>query len=160
MWSLTIKKDAYKFSAAHFTIFSETEAEAFHGHNYYVSIELKSSQLKDNEMVVELSKPKKALAEALKIWDEKSLFPEKNPFLKIANTDKNYEFKFNSKFYSLPKEDCVLLPVKNVCVESLAKQLAINLSTSLKTFNLDSFSVTVEETKGQSASFCMSLKEL
>ena len=36
--SLTIHKDELTFSAGHFTIFSATEREALHGHNYYVSV--------------------------------------------------------------------------------------------------------------------------
>ena len=35
--TLHIDKQAHKFSAAHFTIFSETERERLHGHNYGVS---------------------------------------------------------------------------------------------------------------------------
>ena len=35
--TLHIDKQAHKFSAAHFTIFSETDRERLHGHNYGVS---------------------------------------------------------------------------------------------------------------------------
>ena len=35
--TLHIEKQAHKFSAAHFTIFSETKRERLHGHNYGVS---------------------------------------------------------------------------------------------------------------------------
>ena len=38
--SLHIGKEALKFSAAHFTIFSATEAERLHGHNYHVSLDV------------------------------------------------------------------------------------------------------------------------
>ena len=35
--TLYIDKEAHKFSAAHFTIFTATERERLHGHNYSVS---------------------------------------------------------------------------------------------------------------------------
>ncbi|MDC0574224.1 6-carboxytetrahydropterin synthase, partial [Luminiphilus sp.] len=35
--TLHINKQAHKFSAAHFTIFSATDRERLHGHNYGVS---------------------------------------------------------------------------------------------------------------------------
>ena len=35
--TLYIDKESHKFSAAHYTIFSATERERLHGHNYSVS---------------------------------------------------------------------------------------------------------------------------
>ena len=40
--TLHIDKQAHKFSAAHFTIFSETDRERLHGHNYGVSARILS----------------------------------------------------------------------------------------------------------------------
>ena len=38
--TLRIGKESHKFSAAHFTVFSASERERLHGHNYGVSIRL------------------------------------------------------------------------------------------------------------------------
>ena len=38
--TLHIEKEAHKFSAAHYTIFSATERERLHGHNYFVSVRI------------------------------------------------------------------------------------------------------------------------
>jgi 6-pyruvoyltetrahydropterin/6-carboxytetrahydropterin synthase len=38
--TLYIDKESHKFSAAHFTIFSATERERLHGHNYSVSAKI------------------------------------------------------------------------------------------------------------------------
>ena len=38
--TLHITKEVHKFSAAHYTIFTATERERLHGHNYFVSVRL------------------------------------------------------------------------------------------------------------------------
>lgn len=40
MTTLYIDKESHKFSVAHFTIFSATERERLHGHNYSVSTKI------------------------------------------------------------------------------------------------------------------------
>ena len=43
--TLYIDKESHKFSAAHYTIFSATERERLHGHNYVVVVELSAKML-------------------------------------------------------------------------------------------------------------------
>ena len=38
--TLFIDKESHKFSAAHYTIFSSSERERLHGHNYSVSVRI------------------------------------------------------------------------------------------------------------------------
>ena len=39
-YQLALKKENFKFAASHFTIFSESRAEALHGHNYQIGVRL------------------------------------------------------------------------------------------------------------------------
>ncbi len=39
---IEITKEALHFAAAHFTLFSATERENLHGHNFYVALEIEA----------------------------------------------------------------------------------------------------------------------
>lgn len=158
MWSLKLSKEKFKFSASHFTIFSATNAERLHGHNYYVELELSGASKLSNGLIVDLNQPKKKVVEILEALDEKILIAEKNSYCSIQEQEKNIEVCFYDKFYSFPKEDCCILPLENISIEELAKEISERLKEDFAHLPIKNFTVSVAESRGQSASFLRELK--
>lgn len=154
-----LEKENFKFSCSHFTIFGPDRAEALHGHNYYVSVEIELTALDpalgmafDFNLVKPLVK---AVAERL---DERVLVPEKSPFLQISKTADRVVATYDGKKYDLPASDVILLPIVNVTSEELARHFALELQKGLSPHKetlarMRSISVGVEETRGQSVFF-------
>lgn len=153
-YQVTLAKERFKFSATHFTIFSDHEAESLHGHNYHVSVDLDFSQLgEDTGLTAEFSKVKYKIDKVCESLDEKVLLPDQSPYLIIDETDTNYEVRFSGKFYSFPKEDCAVLDVVNISSECLSRYVYDELAKDIQTIGLQSFSVTIEESDGQSVTY-------
>jgi len=150
MWSLKLAKENFKFSGAHFTTFSKKEAELLHGHNYYVSVTLENCNTLNHGMIVDLAEPKKVIKEILDSIDEKVLLAEDNPYTKIELQDSQIAVSFNEKSYSFPKEDCFVFPVENITIEALSGYLGEALKPSFSKYPIESFTVEVAETRGQS----------
>lgn len=150
-YTLEFTKDRFKFSAAHFTLFSATEAERLHGHNYRVFIKVVLPHI---EYSTGISAPFHSLKEDIeKICaklDEYTLIPKHSPFLEIERTSTNININFNSKKYSLPTEDVCLLPLVNITSELLAHYIhtEIYLIWSKK-YNALNLEVGIQESDGQ-----------
>ncbi len=153
-YTIHLSKETFKFSATHFTLFSETRAENLHGHNYYVSLALGFKEIdSDTGLAAEFSDLKKMIKEVCDQLDEKVLIPTLSPYLQVGKTDENYELRLNNKFYSFPIEDCEVLNIVNTSSECLAKWISEFLEKGLKAQGVEKFRVTVKETNGQSVSY-------
>ena len=160
--SLHLAKQNFKFSSAHFLIFDEKSAEMLHGHNYQVKVDIScTTQLKepDKGYFIDFNVLKKTIKEQCDAWDEHILLPEKNPEMKhqISQSGKNYDIQFRDRFYSFPVIETIWLPITNTSVENLSLLLAKNLLKKMKDFGIQKIRVSVEETRGQSASSMVSL---
>lgn len=153
--TLHLAKQNFKFSSGHFLIFDDLNAEKLHGHNYYVQVHISVPEEVDMTQTgyfVDFSEFKKEIKAQLDLWDEHVLFPAKHPDMKIEKKAANYEIHFRDRFYSMPQNEVVLLPVTNTSVEQLSRILAETLFEKFKKFNVKKLEVQVEETSGQSAS--------
>jgi 6-pyruvoyltetrahydropterin/6-carboxytetrahydropterin synthase len=151
--SLQLAKQNFKFSAAHFLIFDEKNAERLHGHNYQVQVNLEfpeAAPLK-NGFFVDFNVFKSFIKTQLDLWDERVLLPSLHPDMQISHEKNKLEVHFRDRFYAFPANEVVLLPVNNTSVEQLSKLLAENFMQEFKKFNLSSLSVSVEESVGQGA---------
>lgn len=156
-YKIQLNKERFKFSASHFTIFSASEAESLHGHNYHVSCEIVVDEVnKDLAMSFPFSGVKEKIDLLCKDLDEKILLPETSPFLKLEIKDKNIEVRHSGKFYSFPLVDCKSLPVSNITSEALAKYLCEKL-ISFISFPYQSIEIAVQESIGQTVSFIKSI---
>lgn len=155
---LSIAKDYLKFSCAHMTVFSATEKERLHGHNYRVKLELVYRSTEDHP-IVDVRAIKEIASKLCAAWDEHVLLAEKNPYFAIASSGPwdggNLTFRQCGKFYSLPADEVVLLPLDNISMEALASHLVDRFrlaAVSEPWFGLVSeVSVFVEESDGQGA---------
>ncbi len=151
-YTLLLKKQNFKFSSSHFTIFNKTEAEFLHGHNYQVGLKVQFKTVDaKTEMAVDFNVIKKAVRALCEELDEKILLPRNSSFLKIADSPhypKHIEVRFADRVYCFPKKEIYFIEASNVTSESLARCLHQKLSPSmLKAV----FSVSVHETAGQAA---------
>lgn len=159
--TLHIAKQNFKFSAAHFLIFNEHEAERLHGHNYQVKVDLGYSKdlMKLPEgSFVDFNVFKQAIKSHLEIWDEHVILPRLHPDMKyqISADGKNYEVRFRDRFYSFPLNEVIWLDVANTSVEAFSKILARDFFEMFKKHKIAKVRVVVEETRGQGASCVIS----
>ncbi len=164
-FKIRLAKESFKFSATHFTIFSDRAAEALHGHNYQITVECELSKLDEFDMGFEFNELKPLIKKLTEEWDEKFLLPAKSPHLKLRDEDvrgtPHLVIDFANRSYRAPKNETLTLEATNITSESLARVFAHKLSqawknqlgSSVAAFSerLLALSVTVEETRGQSA---------
>lgn len=158
--TLHLAKQNFKFSSGHFLIFDEKSAERLHGHNYSVKFEIETTEaaeFKQQGYWIDFNVLKKMIKAQLDLWDEHVLLPKLHPDMKIVIDNKNYQIHFRDRFYSLPMNEVVLLPVRNTSVEELSRLLAEELLGQMKPLGVKTLQVLVEETAGQGASTKVSL---
>jgi 6-pyruvoyltetrahydropterin/6-carboxytetrahydropterin synthase len=153
---LNLAKQNFKFSSAHFLIFDDQKAEMLHGHNYQVEIKVypKSDyKMDETGYFIDFALVKSKVKALCDAWDEHILLPEQHKDMKykLSSDQKNYEINFRDRFYSFPKVETIWLPVKNTSVEQLSRLFAAGLQRELKSFPIGRLEVTIEETRGQSA---------
>ena len=150
-----LRKDAFKFSAAHMTVFGLSDKEALHGHNYQVSVDIGLNETTDSEMIPFVVF-KKAILAICHQWDEKVLLPKASPYLQDRSTDDQADFTLCGRRYSLPQIEVVWLPVDNVTTESLSKEFlsafAVAIESVIKAKKINQITVRVEEAPGQGSS--------
>ncbi len=120
--SIELEKEAFHFSAAHFTLFSATERENLHGHNYQVRCRI-SCSVNDHGLAFDYTGIKRRIKELCDALDEYTLMPALSPWLKIRESSRHTVIEFDGEELRLPKRDLRLLPVTNVSLEALAEYL-------------------------------------
>lgn len=151
---IELSKEQMKFSASHFTIFSSTERERIHGHNYHTHLSLKV-QLNHQGINFNYAIYKKQMVSLCNQLDEYLLLPGLSPFLSHTIKGSNIEIHFNQEYFSLPKNDVLILPLKNITLEELSKWFITQLINDQKTLTahqIFEMNVKVYSAKGQSCS--------
>ena len=152
-YSITLAKEDFAFSAAHFTLFEDQPAELLHGHNYQVSLELRGEELNDLGLLVDIAAVKQHVREQCRALDERTLIPERAKPLKIQRHDDAIEVEFESRRYRFPVSDVLLLPLENVSMELVARMLWERTAQVLRGSRVTEFTLTLRETPGQAASY-------
>lgn len=127
---ISVRREQYKFSCAHMTVFPDGSKERLHGHNYQVGLDLELTDVAFERMLP-FAAIKDALAAICHDLRERVLVASRNPLTTVVRDDDELELLVCGKRYLLPREDAVLLPIDNVSVEGLADHLADRLLTSL-----------------------------
>jgi 6-pyruvoyltetrahydropterin/6-carboxytetrahydropterin synthase len=148
-YRLVLAKEDFKFSSAHFTLFSAERAELFHGHNYRVSLELSGSALDDWGLLADLESIKEAVRRLCRKLDSRTLLPAQGPGLSWESREGEVEVRFGSRRYLFPEEDVLVLPLANTSIELLARFFWDDLAPQLRGSRIDTLAVSVEETAGQ-----------
>lgn len=155
-YSIKLYKEYFNFAASHFMIFGDGTREPLHGHNYRIKVHGKSLQL-DDDMVFDFVKIKPIIREVCDSLDHKLILPAKNEKIKFSYDEKNILLSLSSgDFFSIPKQDTLLLPILNTSAERLAYYLCheiVNLTQKRYAFTFSCMDVEVEESSGQSATY-------
>lgn len=152
-FSLRFAKADFKFSVAHFTLFSADEAEPLHGHNYRVRVEVSGGETDERGLLAESDAIKRRIRELCAELDERVLLPDRSPFLEIRQEEQTLECRFADRIYQFPPKEVALLPLANITMELLARLLWRNLADDLKRGALTELAVEIEETEGQSCRY-------
>lgn len=91
--------------------------------------------------------------------DEHLLLPGKHPVLTtMAKPDGNTEIRYRERFYSVPTNEVIVLPITNSSAENLATwvggQIRDRMRERWPTLRVLRLEVGVEETPGQRGIYC------
>ncbi|MEZ4453674.1 MAG: 6-carboxytetrahydropterin synthase [Nannocystaceae bacterium] len=153
--TLELYNEAMAFSAGHFTIFSATERERLHGHNFLVYAAI-TGIVGDNGLLADYSIFKRLLVEICRSYDKIFLLPGLSPHLEIREDGDHLEAIFDGVAIPFLRKDVLVLPLSNVSVEELARVIADRLvDETLRRGAADVTAITVKisSNPGQSGSY-------
>lgn len=149
--TLYIDKEAHKFSAAHYTIFSASDRERLHGHNYSVSARI-VAEMGDNGFSADYNVYKRKLAALCEPLDEYMLVAADSPYQSVEMTDDEVWVVFDGRTLKFPADETLLLPIANVTVEALAHYLLEKLIQDTEDHALVEVELGVSSGAGQTGS--------
>lgn len=150
-YRVRVTKDNLVFSAAHFITFNGNICERLHGHNWRTAVEV-SGPLDENEYVFDFIALRDALQAIVNELDHRVLLPMQHDQIRVIQTERETEAVFEDRRWVFPREDCLLLPVRNTTAEAIAQWIGERLIKDLAArskHNLDCLQVEVEENFGQ-----------
>lgn len=152
--TITIDKEDIKFSSGHFTMFSGTERERVHGHNFSVECSVECV-VGDNGMAMDYEIIKSLLRQICSEWDERLLIPTESAYLEVVRDGTKIGLIFNGqKVLEVMEEEVQCLPIRNVTGEELSDYLTRYLEGALSRYvesgDILNISVSVSSSKGQS----------
>ena len=134
--TIEISKEYLHFAAAHFTLFSATERENLHGHNFQVTLNA-TAPIHNDGLTFDYNILKKTLKALCDEYDEQVLMPTKSPYLSIETDNEFTYVLFNGERIPFLDRDLTLLPIRNVTVEELAHHLLERLTQDAAIAALD-----------------------
>lgn len=152
--TIEISKEDIKFSAAHFTLFSATERERLHGHNFAVHLAV-TAPVGDDGICFSYKEVKTRLRELCNSLDEYMVLPTLSPHLRIEEEGLFYIAVFNSERIPFLKAETLLLPMRNSTVEEFARYLLgrfIGDGSFVNDRNICAAEIKVSSGPGQSGS--------
>lgn len=117
--TLYIDKESHKFSAAHYTIFSATERERLHGHNYSVSARI-VAPMGDNGYAADYNLYKGRIAALCEELDEFLLLAGESPYQRVDEEGDCYRVRFGDEEMQFLRSDTRVLPIRNATVEEFS----------------------------------------
>lgn len=151
--TLYIEKQAHKFSAAHYTIFSASERERLHGHNYAVSARI-VAETGDNGFAADYNVYKANIASLCHELDEYMLLASQSPHQTIEEQGDYYRVRFADDEMLFLKSDTLVLPLRNTTIEELSTYLLGKLVGLSATEGIVELQLYVSSGPGQKASSC------
>lgn len=147
---IEISKEYLNFSAGHFTIFTATERENLHGHNFQVrgavTAAIGADGLAFNYVLL-----KRVLRDLCDALDERVLLPECSPYLTLEYQDGMVIGGFADERIPFLARDCVALPIRNATIEELAGLLLARLRArpEIAGWDLRALEIGVSSSPGQ-----------
>lgn len=147
---IEISKEYLNFSAGHFTIFSATERENLHGHNFQVRCHVTAGVGPDG-MAFDYVLLKRVLKSLCDELDERLLLPLHSPHLRIERADGMVVLGFGAERLSFPERDVLVLPVRNITIEELSRLMLerLRVRPELRGWDLRAIELGVSSGSGQ-----------
>ena len=147
---ILIEKEDLHFSAGHFTIFSDTSRENLHGHNWYVRARL-LGVVGEGGLTFDYNIVKSELRQLCEHLDEKMLMPTQSPHLSFNEENGYVVVRFADERIPFLPRDVVLVDVRNISVEELARWMMVKLTQSerIRALPLRSMCIGVSSGPGQ-----------
>ena len=152
-FTVRVTKDYLVFCSGHFITYDGDHCERIHGHNYRVAVEVEDD-LDQNHYVVDFIALKDLTRAITDELDHRMLLPSRSKQIQLHEDGPNVRVTYRDRFWSFPREECVLLPVANTTAELLADYIAGRLREAMtdRGWKLPRIlRVDVEESFGQSA---------
>jgi 6-pyruvoyltetrahydropterin/6-carboxytetrahydropterin synthase len=152
-YTVRVTKDYLVFCAGHFITYGGDHCERIHGHNYRAAVEVEGD-LDENHYVVDfiaLRDLTRAITDEL---DHRMLLPSRSRLILVREDGPNVRVTFGNRYWSFPRDECVLLPIANTTSELLADYIAGRIRQGMPTLGWTPpqvLRVEVEECFGQSA---------
>ncbi len=138
------------FSAAHFTIFSATERENLHGHNFKLGCAV-TAPVGEDGLCFDYAIIKRSLRALCDSLDERMLLPARSPHLRVEQDAQEIRAYYAAEVLRFLPRDVIILPVANVTVEALS-QYFLDLMLSDPAFSalpIHALAVRVSSGSGQ-----------
>ena len=152
-FSIEVAKDYFNFASAHFLIFADGKREPLHGHNYQVSVVMEG-ELDNAGVVLDFITFKPLVKRICDGLDHRTLIQTESSVLKVRARDQDVEVRYGKQKIILPKQDVILLPLKNTSTELLAEHIAGRIRRDVRRkfprTAIRFIEVGVEEARGQS----------
>jgi 6-pyruvoyltetrahydropterin/6-carboxytetrahydropterin synthase len=146
--TLYIDKESHKFSAAHYTIFSATERERLHGHNYSVSVKI-VAPMGQNGFSADYNVYKNRLAALCDALDEYTLLAGDSPYQTISEEGVCYRISYATEEMLFLRSDTLVLPIRNATVEEFSAYLLQRLLEESTADDLREIELCVASGPGQ-----------
>ncbi|MCY3541489.1 MAG: 6-carboxytetrahydropterin synthase [Gammaproteobacteria bacterium] len=149
---LEFHKESHHFSCAHFTIFSATERENLHGHNYFVRARAQTS-IADTGLCFDYNELKQMIEDICDSLDETTLVPALSPYLSIRHESDYVCVAFADETMKFLPRDVKELDIRNVSVEELANWFITKLTSTTKfqSLSIVRFELSVSSGPSESA---------
>lgn len=151
VFAVEVDPGELRFSAAHFITFNNT-CENLHGHNFHVRVTARGGNTSDH-FVVDFVRLTELCAQLCDELHDKVLVPTKSEQMTLERLGDDLVIRSFGKKFSLPGENCALLPIANTTAEMLAWYIGDRLLSSLRaedcTGNLEELETAVEEADRQ-----------
>ncbi len=118
--TIDLHKEYMGFDAAHFTIYSATERERLHGHNFSVYASI-TAKVDHNGMTFDYALYKKKVRLLCDELSQYTLIPEQSPYLRLEEDGDYLYAYFDKDKIPFLKKDIKKLPLRNITVEELSR---------------------------------------
>ena len=145
--TLKLYKERFKFSSGHFTIFSATDREDCHGHNFAVHVTMRCGVQADG-LAFDYAVYKRRIDDLCKKLDEKFLLPDRSEHLKITKEPPYICAQFGKEKLMFLERDALVLPISNTTLEELSHYFLDELLASNDQADMAISGVAIEIANG------------
>ena len=129
-FAVSVNPGELHFNAAHFITFNQT-CENLHGHNFHVRIQAWGDN-NDDAFVIDFVQLNRLAAGICLELNDKVLLPGRSEEVSVQQIEGQVEVASYGKRFSLPTENCLILPLANTTAEMLAWYLMERLVPMLE----------------------------